>query len=497
MLQFIQKSTIEKVIKEKFFHCKIAVIGDLILDQYLWGRVSRISPEAPVPVVRLEHETCSLGGAGNVAHNLAALGCQVQLIGVVGIDKEADILRSEILNLNIPTDGLVADITRPTTVKTRVISDSQQLIRLDNESTQKISQKVEQELLEYSIAQLDHVNIVILSDYNKGVLTDDFLQTFLAIAKQKQIPVLVDPKRSDYTAYSGATAITPNRSESELAVKRPLFTDKDFEVAGEELQRKYSFEAVLITRSEKGMTLFSDGKAYHFPTQAREVFDISGAGDSVIAILAASLLAGLSWTEAVELSNLGAGIAVQKVGTSPVYKEELLQVLEQEGISTTNSKILRLPDLIRRIAAWRGEGKKIVFTNGCFDLLHVGHVVYLDKAKATGDILIVGLNADDSVKRLKGPERPIISESDRARVLASLSSVDAVVLFDQDTPIELIEAIKPDVLVKGADYREEQVVGASFVSSYQGEVVLVPLVDDRSTTKIASKIGKLSSISAN
>jgi len=488
VFKFIQAASIKKIINKRFSSVKIAVIGDLMLDQYLWGRVSRISPEAPVPVVRVERKTCSLGGAGNVAHNLVALGCQTYLIGVVGIDTEADIVRSEMLRLNIPIDNLVVDPNRPTTIKTRVISNSQQLIRLDNESTEAISHKIEQDLLELSISKLESVDLVILSDYSKGVLTDHFLQTFIPIAKQKQVPVLVDPKRIDYTAYSGATAITPNRAEAELALKRSLVSDRDFEVAGQEFQQKYSLEAVLMTRSEKGMILFSQGRAYHFPTQAREVFDISGAGDAVIAILAASLSSGLSWLEAVELSNLGAGVAVQKVGTAPVYKEELLQAIEQEGISKTNSKILQLPDLIRQLAAWRAQGKKIVFTNGCFDLLHVGHVVYLEKSRALGDVLIVGLNGDNSVKRLKGPERPLVSEGDRARVLASLSSVDSVTLFEQDTPIDLITAIKPDILVKGADYREEEVVGSSFVQSYQGQVALIPLVDDRSTTKIVNKI---------
>jgi D-beta-D-heptose 7-phosphate kinase/D-beta-D-heptose 1-phosphate adenosyltransferase len=494
VLKFIQKSAVEKILNDGFSSIKIVVIGDLMLDQYLWGRVSRISPEAPVPIVRVERKTCSLGGAGNVAHNLAVLGCQTQLLGVIGVDTEADILRNEMKRLNIPADYLIADPHRPTTVKTRVISSSQQLIRLDNELTEAISPEIEEILLERSIFQLESVNLVILSDYNKGVLTDNFLQTFLPIAKQKQIPVLIDPKGSNYTAYTGATAITPNRSESELALKRSLLTDRDFEAAGEELQQKYSLEAVLMTRSEEGMTLFLQGKAYHFPAYAREVFDISGAGDAVIAILAASLSAGLSWTEAVELANLGAGLAVQKVGTAPVYKDELLQVLEQEGISTTNSKILRGQDLMRKLAAWKAQGKKIVFTNGCFDLLHVGHVVYLEKARALGDVLIVGLNSDSSVKRLKGSERPLVAEADRARILASLKFVDAVTLFEEDTPIDLIQTIKPDVLVKGADYREEEVVGASFVKSYQGQVVLTSLVDDRSTTKIVNKIVKNSSI---
>ncbi|MFO0291627.1 MAG: D-glycero-beta-D-manno-heptose-7-phosphate kinase [bacterium] len=491
MLIFLNQSTTQQLIREKFINIKIAVIGDLMLDRYIWGSVSRISPEAPVPVVRVNKKTVSLGGAGNVACNLATLGCQVHLLGIVGADIEAEILTREMLNLNIITDGIVTDPNRPTTVKTRIISHSQQMLRLDDENTGVIDSDMEQNLLERSINKLDDVNLVILSDYGKGVLTDHFLKVFLPTARQKGVRVLVDPKRTDYTAYTGAAAITPNRPESELAIKHSLISDEDFEFAAQEFQQKYALEAVLITRSERGMTLFWNGKSYHFQTQAREVFDVSGAGDSVIAILGAGLSAGLSWTEAVELANLGAGIAVQKVGTAPVHAEELLQVIEQEGISASNGKILQLSDLMRQIAAWRVQGKKIVFTNGCFDILHIGHVVYLEKARAMGDVLIVGLNTDQSVKRLKGAERPLVSEADRARVLAALSSVSAVVLFDQDTPIKLIEAIKPDILVKGADYQEEEVVGADFVRSYQGQVALIPLVKDRSTTQIINKFPKI------
>jgi D-beta-D-heptose 7-phosphate kinase/D-beta-D-heptose 1-phosphate adenosyltransferase len=488
MLKFVQKSTIKTIITEKFPQAKIAVVGDLMLDQYLWGKASRISPEAPVPIVRIDRKNHCLGGAGNVANNLAVLGCQTQLIGVVGNDNDADILRNEMLRSKINTDHLVIDFERPTTIKTRVISGSQQLIRLDNESSGFVSSQIEKKLLDLSLAQLEFVDLVVLSDYGKGVLTDYFLQTFIAVARQKKIPVLIDPKRRDYTAYSGATAITPNRAEAELALQRVLLSDQDFEVAGEELRQKFSFDVVLITRSEKGMTLSLPDNRYHFPTQAREVFDISGAGDAVIAVLASGLSVGLSWPAAVELANLGAGIAVQKVGTAPIYREELLQVLEQEGISNANSKVLQLPDLIQQVATWRSQGKKIVFTNGCFDLLHVGHVVYLEKARALGDILIVGLNSDDSVRNLKGPTRPLIIEGDRARVLASLSSVDAVTLFEQETPIDLIKIIKPDVIAKGADYKEKEVVGADFVRSYKGEVCLIPLVQNKSTTRIVTKV---------
>jgi D-beta-D-heptose 7-phosphate kinase / D-beta-D-heptose 1-phosphate adenosyltransferase len=299
--------------------------------------------------------------------------------------------------------------------------------------------------------------------------------------------VLVDPKRKDFGAYANAGAVTPNRAELGAAMGRALETDEDFEWAARALQKQYNFEAVLMTRSEQGMTLLSEGVVNHFPTQAKQVFDISGAGDAVISVLAVGLAAGLSWPEATELANLGAGVAVQKVGTSPVTADELVQVLEQEGVSAANSKILMLEDLLRKIAAWRAEGKKIAFTNGCFDILHVGHVVYLDRARGLADVLIVGLNSDASVRRLKGPQRPLNIESDRARVLAALEPVDGVVLFEEDTPLHLIETIRPDILAKGADYREEEVVGATFVRSYGGDVQLIPLVEGRSTTGILKK----------
>jgi D-beta-D-heptose 7-phosphate kinase/D-beta-D-heptose 1-phosphate adenosyltransferase len=493
VLKFLNKTSTQFLIQEKFPEMEVAVIGDLMLDRYLWGKVSRISPEAPVPVVQIEQKTVCLGGAGNVACNLAALGCQVFLAGVIGADLEANLLIQEMQRLNLITDGLVVDSTRPTTVKTRVIGKSQQVVRLDEESTAFINEDIEKRLLDYSLSLLEHVNIVILSDYKKGVLTDNFLMTFLHKANLMQVPVLVDPKRQDYTVYTGATAITPNRSESELALNRSLVSDQDFEIAALELQRKYALEAVLITRSEQGMTLLHDTNLSHLPASSREVFDVSGAGDCVIATLAAALSAGLSWAEAAELANLSAGITIQKVGTAPVRVEELLQVLEQEGIASANSKVLEVSELMRRVAIWRAEGKIIAFTNGCFDLLHVGHVSYLDQAKAMADVLIVGLNTDSSVKRLKGAERPIIPEFDRARVLAALSSVSAVVLFDEDTPIELIQSIKPDLLIKGADYQGKEVIGAEFVRSYQGRVELIPLVEDRSTTNIVKKLRRTSS----
>jgi D-beta-D-heptose 7-phosphate kinase / D-beta-D-heptose 1-phosphate adenosyltransferase len=346
---------------------------------------------------------------------------------------------------------------------------------------------MEQSLLHASAERLDSVDIVILSDYAKGVLTDWFLLSFLALANQKKVRVLVDPKRQDFAAYANASAVTPNRSEAQSAIGRSLLTDADFEVAARELQDLHHFESVLMTRSEQGMTLLSNGVISHFRTQAKQVFDISGAGDAVISVLAAGLAAGLSWPEATELANLGAGIAVQKIGTSPVTADELVQVLEQEGVSAANSKILILDDLLRKIAAWKAEGKKIAFTNGCFDILHVGHVVYLDQARGLADILIVGLNNDASVRRLKGPQRPLNLEFDRARVLAALEPVDAVILFEEDTPLDLITAIRPDVLVKGADYQEEEVVGAQLVRSYHGDVQLIPLVEGRSTTGILKK----------
>jgi D-beta-D-heptose 7-phosphate kinase / D-beta-D-heptose 1-phosphate adenosyltransferase len=488
MLKFIDKKVVQETIRSQFPQIKIMVVGDLMLDRYFWGNVSRISPEAPVPVVNIQKKTCSLGGAGNVALNLIALGCNVELVGVVGNDTDADELRQKVADLGIDIKGLISDPSRPTTVKTRIVSDSQQMMRLDSEVSSFISEEIEQDLLKISCAKLDTVDMVILSDYAKGVLTDKFLSSFLDFANQKKVRVLVDPKRKDFSAYTNACAVTPNRSESQIALGHSLVTDLDFELAAKEFKNKYNFESVLLTRSEQGMTLLSDGIIRHFPTQAKQVFDISGAGDSVISVLAAGLAAGLAWPEATELANLGAGIAVQKVGTSPVTADELIQVLDQEGVSSLNSKILGLEDLLRKIAAWRSEGKKIAFTNGCFDILHVGHVVYLDKTKGFADILIVGLNSDASVRRLKGSQRPLNIETDRSRVLAALEPVDAVILFEGDTPIDLITAIKPDILAKGADYREEDVVGAEFVRSYGGDIQLIALVEGRSTTEILNRI---------
>jgi D-beta-D-heptose 7-phosphate kinase / D-beta-D-heptose 1-phosphate adenosyltransferase len=488
MLNFIDKKIVRESIQLQFPQIKIMVIGDLMLDRYFWGSVSRISPEAPVPVVNIQKKTCSLGGAGNVALNLIALGCNVDLLGIVGHDADADELRQKAADLGIDIKGLLSDPSRPTTVKTRIVSDSQQMMRLDSEVSTFISEEIERDLLKISCEKLDTVDIAILSDYAKGVLTDRFLSSFLDLANQKKVRVLVDPKRKDFSAYANACAVTPNRSESQIALGHSLVTDLDFELAAKEFQDKYNFESVLLTRSEQGMTLLSDGIIRHFPTQAKQVFDISGAGDSVISVLAAGLAAGLSWPEATELANLGAGIAVQKFGTSPVTADELIQVLEQEGVSSINSKVLGIDDLQRKIAAWRSEGKKIAFTNGCFDILHVGHVVYLDKTRDLADILIVGLNSDASVRRLKGSQRPLNIEIDRARVLAALEPVDAVILFEDDTPIDLIITIKPDILAKGADYTEKDVIGAEFVRSYGGEIKLIPLVEGRSTTKILNKI---------
>jgi D-beta-D-heptose 7-phosphate kinase / D-beta-D-heptose 1-phosphate adenosyltransferase len=494
MLNFIDKKSVQISIKEHFPQISVMVIGDLMLDRYFWGKVSRISPEAPVPIVNIERKTCSLGGAGNVALNLITLGCKVELLGVIGNDLDGDELRQKVQSLGIDSKGLLSDPNRPTTVKTRIISDSQQMMRLDGEVSSFISEDTERDLLKASLERIDTVDVVILSDYAKGVLTDRFLSSFLEIANQKKIRVLIDPKRKDFSVYANAAGITPNRSESQNATSRPLVTDLDFELAAKEFKDKYNFESVLITRSEQGMTLLSNSMIWHFHTQAKQVFDISGAGDSVISVLAVGLAAGLSWPEATELANLGAGIAVQKVGTSPVTADELIQVLEQEGVSGVNSKVLVIDELLRKIAAWRSEGKKIAFTNGCFDLLHVGHVMYLDKARNLADVLIVGLNSDASVRRLKGSLRPINIESDRARVLAALEPIDAVIVFGDDTPIDLITAIKPDILAKGADYREEDVVGAEFVRSYGGDIQLIPLVEGRSTTRVLNEISKDGSI---
>jgi D-beta-D-heptose 7-phosphate kinase/D-beta-D-heptose 1-phosphate adenosyltransferase len=471
-------------------HRTALVIGDLMLDRYLIGEVERISPEAPVPVVLLKQENERAGGAANVAANLSLLGINTVMAGVIGDDAEGRALLEMLQGLHISSSAIVRSHERPTVTKTRILGGHQQMMRLDKESRLAFSESEASALLEQvSQAIAQRPDVIILSDYAKGVLSNELCQAVIAQAKTLDIPVLVDPKGRDYTKYQGATALTPNKKEtSEACGIDATDTDRLLQAAAN-LRDRLGLKFLAVTRGEEGISLLEQNETIHIPAAAKQVFDVSGAGDTVIATLAAGLVHGLSHRQAFALANIAAGIVVGKVGTVPVNREELLaELISQDSVEQAD-KICELDTLLGRVRQWRQQKKRIVFTNGCFDLLHAGHVTYLEAARKTGDKLILGLNTDRSVSALKGPSRPVIHEADRARVLAALEAVDAVILFDEDTPLKLIDAIRPDVIVKGSDYSEDQVVGGKEVKSWGGKVALIDIVPGRSTSNIIEKLG--------
>ncbi|MGC8862631.1 MAG: D-glycero-beta-D-manno-heptose 1-phosphate adenylyltransferase [Armatimonadota bacterium] len=471
-----------------FYGRRVLVLGDLILDRHVWGNVSRISPEAPVPIVTVCRESETAGGAGNVALNAVDLGLKVAVCGFVGDDPAGDRLRRILDRSGVQTRGVVQAGTR-TTTKTRIIGGHQQMLRLDEENTGEVESQAYERLLEAVRQEIaDGLCAAVISDYAKGALSERVCRTTITLCRERGIPVFADPKGVNYARYSKATAITPNRAELAAAANVDS-TDLDALIAaGENVRVELGLDFVLVTLGEYGLALIRPGSAEHIPAVARDVFDVTAAGDTVIAALSAGVAANLRLDDAVRLANMAAGIVVGKAGTATVKRVELLDAVALGQARLLSDKICTLDALLERVAKWRTHNEVIGFTNGCFDVLHAGHVTYLQKARAEADKLIVGLNSDGSVRRLKGPGRPIIPQEQRAIVLAALSSVDAVVLFDEDTPIELINAIRPDVLVKGSDYTEDQVVGAREVKSWGGRVVLVPLVEGQSTSGIVSRI---------
>ena len=469
----------------------VLVIGDLMLDRYLIGDVQRISPEAPVPVVLLKQQNDRAGGAANVAANLAGLGVETHIAGCVGQDTEASILVGLINRMGISTDAVIHSETRPTTAKTRIMSSHQQIVRVDQESAESFNEAESTELrVRIDETLKNKPAIVILSDYAKGVLNESLCKAIIKECNFAGIPVLADPKGLDYSKYQGATALTPNKKETAEACGVSMSDTNALLAGAQALKKKLGLQFLAVTRGEEGISLLEGSGEHHISATAKQVFDVSGAGDTVIATLAAGLIHGLNPQEALALANAAAGVVVGKVGTVPINRDELLNELASKEANEQADKITDLATLSSKVAAWKAAKQKIVFTNGCFDLLHAGHVTYLEAAKKTGDKLILGLNTDRSVSALKGPSRPVIHEKDRARVLAALEAVDAVILFDEDTPLNLIHALKPDVIVKGDDYSEDQVVGGKEVKSWGGEVKLIPLVQGRSTSKIIAKMAQ-------
>ena len=462
---------------------KILVIGDLMIDKYLWGDCNRISPEAPVQIINVKKETKVLGGAGNVAHNLKTLDANVEVLSVIGGCEISKELKSLFADIKLKTDYLIEQKDRVTSKKTRIISSHQQVIRYDIESQEDISSSSEDEVLRIYQEILDEFDIVILSDYGKGVLTESITRQIIDIANLKNIKVIVDPKGSDYSKYTSAYLLTPNKKEASEATGIAIQDEDSLKLALKILKDFCNLSISLITLSEDGIAIFDNEFKSH-PTFAREVFDVTGAGDTVIASLGYALAAGKDIDSAIFFANLAAGVVVGKIGSATTSFEEIIRYESSLRISDCDESIRSLEDISGVINSLKKSSKKIIFTNGCFDILHVGHVKYLEKAKKLGDILIVGINSDNSVKKLKGDKRPINNLYDRSCVLASLNSVDFVIPFDEETPIKLIEAIVPDILVKGGDYKGKQVVGEDIAK----ELVLIDFIEGKSTSKTILKI---------
>ena len=462
---------------------RVACLGDLMLDRFVYGRVERTSPEAPVPILRTDHDDHMLGGAGNVVRNLVSLGAHATLLSVVGDDEVGRRLTSMVGREERVEPHLLVERGRPSTEKTRFVAGGQQLLRTDSETTEAISQRSAESLLGLARDAFAACDVVVLSDYAKGVLTPDLVRQLIEAARSVGRPVVVDPKGRDFARYAGATVLTPNRAELGFAAGESLATDEAIVAACRALIARHRLGAILVTRSRDGMTIVSsDGRVAHLAAAAREVFDVSGAGDTVVATLAAALGQSADLIAAAQLANAAAGVAVGKAGTAAVHAADLLRAVRAGDLSASEAKIMPLGAALEAVAGWRARGQRIGFTNGCFDLLHPGHISLLRQARQTADRLVVGLNSDASVRRLKGEGRPVQGEAARAQVLASLETVDLVVIFAEDTPVRLIEALRPDCLVKGSDYTIDEVVGADIVQGYGGTVIIAQNEPGYSTT---------------
>jgi len=468
---------------------RIIVIGDLMLDLYVWGGVDRVSPEAHVQVLGVDSEESRPGGAGNVAANLSALGAKTLCCGIVGDDANGRKLCRMLKKLGVDVSGILPDGARPTTVKTRMIAHGQQLLRVDRESKLSIDDSMQSKMLKHFKKNLADCDAVLIPDYGKGALPDGLLGEIMAACKQAQTPALVDPARDrDFRAYAGCAVLKPNRAEAEIASGIKIEDASSLGRAAEKLLKLSRAKNLVITRGGDGMTIFrKGGKPVHVAGLSRPVYDVTGAGDTVLSVLGYALAGGGTIEEAAEIANVAGGLVVGKIGAVPVTKPELVQ--ELRGFHQIAShKIKTSDEIVSACSEHRRRKQKIVFTNGCFDLLHVGHIKLFQFAKSKGDVLIVGLNSDDSVEKLKGPNRPVLGQNERGYILSALEHVDYIVIFGEATPLKLIKAIRPDVLVKGADYAEGVVVGREFVESYGGKVELAPLIEGVSSTNIMSKI---------
>ncbi len=469
-------------------NCRILVAGDLMIDEYLWGDVERISPEAPVQIVEVNHEQFTLGGAGNVINNLVALEAKVTAVGVAGTGHDGNLLIEMLKKLNVNIEGVLQDPKRPTTRKTRIIASNQHVLRIDRETKREISDHTCRLLVKKLEEQIPQADIVLVSDYGKGTLTKTLLSLLVKICKYNNKMIIVDPKGLDFRKYSGVTLITPNKKEASLASNVEIKDESTLLQAASILLEKVEMEKLLITCGKDGMVLFEKNTPpYRIHTKARQVFDVSGAGDTVLAVVGLAVASGASFGQAASLANTAAGIVVGKMGTATVTQKELAAAMTSESIGIS-SKFKEISDLNPLMTRFRQKNEKIVLTNGCFDLIHAGHIKLLSEAKKLGDILIVAIDDDLSVRKLKGPGRPVINQNNRVRILCALDAVDYVVVFSSDELLTLIDIVRPDFLTKGSNYTTKEIYGHQQVEKYGGNIRLIPITENISSTTIINSI---------
>ena len=472
----------------KFDDCRLLVVGDLMIDEYVWGDVDRISPEAPVQVVAVNSEDYTLGGSGNVVNNLVALGAEVSVLGVVGSGRYGKQLLDRLSDLGSNTGGVIQEAGRPTTKKTRIIAAHQQVLRIDRETKKKIAAETFDSIIASAEKIIPEVDVVLISDYGKGLITRELVAKLVTLAHASGKIVVADPKGLDFSKYSGVSLLTPNKKEASLASGVEIINEERLAAAGSVLLEKSGTDKILITCGKDGMTFFERGQGpFTIRTRAQEVYDVSGAGDTVIAVLGLGIAAGLPFKEAVALANTAAGIVVGKVGTATTTRKELARALKQPAAAAVSKhkSIKELAEISRKL---HNDRKRIVLTNGCFDLLHVGHIKLFAASKGLGDVLIVALDDDDSVRRLKGADRPVINAGERVGILSALDSVDYVVVFATNELDAVIKSIRPDILTKGSNYESEDVAGLQIVEIYGGRVELIPITENISSSQIINNI---------
>lgn len=485
-----------RLISQQCRHARVLVVGDVMIDKYVWGQVRKLSPEAPVPVLHVKSTSLCAGGAANVALNLSRLGCRVRLVGLVGNDDDGAMLRSLLAKDNINTSSIVTDPLQCTTAKTRIIAGQQQIVRLDHEGEPQVSDATAllKDVLDAELRS--QPQCIVLSDYGKGTLGELICQKLIGYGRSHSIPTVVGPKGTDFAKYSGATAVVPNRAELAAATATPVEELTLLLQSAQRLRHLLGLECMVITLSELGIAILGAQGTVMCPARAREVFDVSGAGDTVLAVLAALLANGIPIHEAGTLANTAAGIVVSKRGTVPITREELLNAMMRDCYAPQDKVMHGVFELLHVVAGWRASGDRIVFTNGCFDIVHAGHIGLLQGARRKGHRLVVGVNTDSSVRRLKGSNRPIIGERERVCVVSAIEGVDAVILFDEDTPLELIEMLRPDVIVKGGDYCEKDIVGSHEVQRWNGQVVVLPIREQVSTSALIRRIRRRNDVDA-